>query len=211
MKTTAHAATLFVLVALLASLSGCAATGVQPAPAPTGHAPGIAGGSDTVPGPKTAAPSTPAAQPVSAKCANRPTLADVYHPYRLKVLQACMTVTGTVAFVRREPDGDWHMNLRVPKAEQRLLDQANYRWEHGDLVLEIVPADQPGCGKVGAPAKVPPTAYRSRSYNYGTCSGLNLTPPAVGTEVAIAGPYVIDEDHGWREIHPVEVIHIIGQ
>jgi hypothetical protein len=153
---------------------------------------------------------TPTGSPHAAACVARPALADVYHPHRLRVIRRCATVTGTVAFVRREPDGDWHVNLRLPASEKALLDAANDRYEQGELVLEIVPADQAGCGPVGAPAKIPPTAYRGPSYDYGTCSGLDLTPPAVGAEVQVAGPYVLDTDHGWREIHAVERIEVLG-
>lgn len=111
------------------------------------------------------------------------------------MLRNCITVTGTVALLRREPEGGWHVNLRLPVSESGLLDVANDRYERGELVAEIVPDDQAGCGLVGAPAWVPVTAYRGPSYDYGTCSGLDLRPPAVGARVAVTGPYVPDADH----------------
>jgi hypothetical protein len=56
-----------------------------------------------------------------------------------------MTVTGTVASIRDESDGDLHVNLTLPAGESSLLNQANYTSEDEQLVTEIVPADQPGC------------------------------------------------------------------
>lgn len=122
---------------------------------------------------------------------------------------ACLTVTGTVAYIRHEADGDVHFNLSLPSAEAHLLDQANYSYEDGELVTEIVPADQPGC-TVGQPPPLPPTAYRSASYNYGLCTGADISTPTVGSEVSVTGPYVLDTDHGWMEIHPVWAVTVIS-
>jgi hypothetical protein len=109
-----------------------------------------------------------------------------------------MTVTGTVMSVRSESDGDTHFDLLVDSQFQNLLRPANFSFQHGWLVGEIVPADKPGC-IVGQPP-IPP----SGSYNYGTCTGADETIPAIGSHVSITGPYVLDEDHGgWAEIHPV--------
>lgn len=133
----------------------------------------------------------------------------MYHPYRLKVIKACLSVTGTVAHLQREDDGDLHVDLALPPDESHLLDQANYSHEGGQLVTEIVPADQPGCTP-GQPPPLPPTAYRSPSYNYGLCTGADITTPAVGSEVEVTGPYVLDSDHGWMEIHPVWALTVLG-
>ena len=121
-----------------------------------------------------------------------------------------MTVTGTVAYVRHEDDGDLHVNLSLPPAESNLLDQANVADEHGDLITEIVPADQPGCTP-GQQPPLPPTAYTSPSYSYGTCTGADIVTPPLGAQVTVTGPYVLDTDHGWMEIHPVWSITVTGQ
>lgn len=155
----------------------------------------------------TAAPSE-AAHPTGG-CRSGDPLANVYHPYRLQVRNACMTVTGTVAYIRHEDDGDIHFNLSLPAAEAHLLDQANYSYENGELVTEIVPADQPGCSP-RQPPPLPPTAYRSSSYNYGLCTGADIATPPIGSEVSVTGPYVLDSDHGWMEIHPVWAITVIS-
>jgi len=31
----------------------------------------------------------------------------------------------------------------------------------------------------------------------------------IGDHIAIDGPWVLDTDHGWREIHPVDSIRIL--
>jgi len=124
-------------------------------------------------------------------------LANVYHPYRLIVQKRCLTVTGTVAYIRYEDDGDIHVNLRLPPNEVGLLNHANLADESGDLVTEIVPADQPGCTR----GKVPLSPHGS--YNFGICTGADIKAPAIGSQVSVTGPYVLDADHGWMEIHPV--------
>lgn len=124
-------------------------------------------------------------------------LANVYHPYRLIVKKGCLTVTGTVASIRYEDDGDIHVNLRLPLSEAGLLNHANLANESGDLVTEIVPADQPGCTQGKAPLSP------HGSYDFGICTGADLRTPTIGSQVSVTGPYVLDADHGWMEIHPV--------
>jgi hypothetical protein len=133
----------------------------------------------------------------------------VYHSYRLQVRNACLTVTGTVASVSYEDDGDVHVDLAVATSESYLLNQANLEDEDGDLVTEIVPADEPGCTP-GQPPVLPSTAYTSSSYNYGICTGAGIETPAIGSQVAVTGPYVFDADHGWMEIHPVWAINVLS-
>jgi hypothetical protein len=116
-----------------------------------------------------------------------------------------MTVIGTVASIRDESDGDLHVNLTLPAEESGLLDQANYTHEDGQLVTEIVPADQPGC----APGQPPRPA--EGTYSYGICTGADVATPPIGGQVTVTGPYVLDTDHGWMEIHPVWSISVRGQ
>lgn len=170
----------------------------------------------TRPTPTTAEPRspTPAGAPSASvrpkgRCRGGDPLANVYHPYRLQVRDACMTVVGTVAWIRHEDDGDVHLNLSLPAPERHLLDRANYRYEDGELVTEIVPADQPGCS-LGRPPPLPATAYRSASYDYGRCTGADIPTPALGSEVSVTGPYVLDADHGWMELHPVWAIRVVS-
>jgi hypothetical protein len=79
---------------------------------------------------------------------------------------------------------------------RHLLNDKNVGALGGLLVVEIVPADEPGC-TAGQPPKP-----AHGSYDYGVCTGANIAPPAIGAHVTVVGAYVRDEDHGWAEIHP---------
>lgn len=128
----------------------------------------------------------------------------VYHPTRLIVKTACVTVTGTLVDatsggqadgVRHEADGDTHGWLRVDPQFQSLLNAGNESAEGGNLVFEIV-------------CRYPVTQPDARS----ACSGYTdhvLLPP-VGSHVSITGTYVQDTFHAqWNEIHPVSSVSIV--
>ena len=129
-------------------------------------------------------------------CRSGNPLANVYHQDRLRVISACKTVAGTVQTVRHEDDGDYHVDVRLDPPYAGLINAVNTSDQHGDLVVEIVPADQ-GC----TPGTPPRPAHGS--YDYGICTGADLRAPTVGQHVSVTGPYVLDRDHGWMEIHPV--------
>jgi hypothetical protein len=131
-------------------------------------------------------------------------LANVYHPDRLVVISPCKTVSGVVKSIRREPDGDVHFDLSLDAPYATLVNRGNVLHQHGWLVAEIVPADEPGC----TPGTPPKPAIGT--YNYGTCTGADETTPRVGTHVSVTGPYVLDATHAWMEIHPVWRIAIVG-
>jgi hypothetical protein len=141
----------------------------------------------------------PAAALPGAKkaCRSGDPLANVYHAYRLQVVARCSTVAGTVETIRHEDDGDYHIDLAVDGAYRQMLDAGNRTYQHGWLVLELVPADQSGC-TVGQPPR--PTLG---TYDYGICTGADETPPRVGQHIWVTGPYVIDHWHNWAEIHPI--------
>lgn len=131
-------------------------------------------------------------------------LANVYHPSRLEVIEPCISVKGTVATVRHEDDGDYHINVKLDSAYASLVNAGNVEYQGGNLVVEIVPADEAGC-IVGEPPR-PATG----TYDYGVCTGANLFVPAVGARITVTGPYVIDHFHDWAEIHPAWAISTIG-
>lgn len=207
-----------VSTALALAMPGCGAghppaangrpAGGAAAP-PATSAPATAPGAPAVPGTRvsttTGPPSTASAPSGSTACRHGDPLANVYHPYRLKVRKACLTVTGVVAYISAEADGDVHVDLALPASEAGLLDDANRAHEHGELVTEIVPADQPGC----VPGQPPRPA--EGSYRYGTCTGADVPTPPLGASVIETGPYVLDADHGWMEIHPVWRIVVTDQ
>ena len=119
----------------------------------------------------------------------------VYHAYRLHVISACRTVTGTVADVRQEPDGDTHILLKLDPQYAGLVNAGNIGREHGDLVLEPVCA-----GPVSQADAV--TACQ------GFTSGVRSV--SAGNRIRVTGSYVLDTDHGWMEVHPVSRITVIG-
>jgi hypothetical protein len=102
-----------------------------------------------------------------------------------------------VEVIRNEPDGDVHLDVLLDPPFATMVNQGNVQFQHGYLVVEIVPADQPGC----TPGQPPRPA--TGSYDYGTCTGADIAVPAFGSRISITGPYVLDRDHGWTEIHPV--------
>ena len=132
----------------------------------------------------------PTPGPATATC--RPTDQDryVYHPARLQVLRACLRVSGTVAFIRREADGDLHMGLALDPADAHLVVAANQGAERGDLVIE------PVC-----------VLHVTQADAMASCAA-DRDPlrhlPTLGEHVWMEGRYVADLDHGgWRELHPL--------
>src|SRR6266511_3933374 len=123
-----------------------------------------------------------------------------------KVLAACKTATGVIDLIRPpEPDGDDHVNIRLDAAQQRLIhrpgvapgspeDYTNTAFQHGDLVLEAVCQHR----------VIQPDATSA-------CAGFHGTVkiPPVGTHVEVTGVYVLDQGHGWTELHPVSTIKLI--
>src|SRR5437773_4072974 len=91
---------------------------------------------------------SPSSQGVPARrtaCRAGDPLANVYHPERLHVVSRCRTVTGVVMSVKHEPDGDYHINVRLDPKYAAMVNSANKSREGGNLVVEIVPSDEPGC------------------------------------------------------------------
>lgn len=113
----------------------------------------------------------------------------VYNPDRLKLIDPCIQVTGTVELVRLEPDGDYHVLLKLDPGFADLINDGNRKLQRGDLVLE------PVCENA-------PTQEDAKA----TCAdaALGTVPkPTVGEHVVVIGPYVTDFDHSdWAEIHP---------
>ncbi len=114
----------------------------------------------------------------------------VYNPARLEVAAPCIRVTGLVAEVRTEADGDLHMLLALDAAYAHLLTPANQGVERGDLVVE-------------------PVCVRSVTQldAIEACAAdpdpLSLLPRQ-GDYVWMEGRYVFDLQHGgWAELHPL--------
>ncbi len=133
--------------------------------------------------PPSAAPSPTAPHAV---CAGREPFAHVYHPVRLR--EPCRTVTGVVVAIREEEDGDYHINVVLDPGQEGLLNDRNRSQQGGALVAEMVCA-------------LPTTEQAARQACAGYQNQIQLPP--LGARLAVTGPYVLDAQHGWNEIHPI--------
>lgn len=122
----------------------------------------------------------------------------VYRPPRLIVLRSCVTITGTVEGVERDPDGDFHVRVRPDAEFASMVNGWNRIAQRGDLVVEVICAH-------------PPRTRVARA----ACEGYtNAVPiPTVGERVRVTGPFVQDTvflgHFGWTEIHPANSIEPI--
>ena len=121
--------------------------------------------------------------------------AGVWQPDRLRILSPCQHATGTVVVVQKEPDGDRHVWFRVDAGFESLLNSENHFQAMPALLAEITP-DCPL-------ATNPPNANAAAE-----CPATDLPVPGPGDRIDIYGPWVLDLDHGWNEIHPVDSIVI---
>lgn len=120
----------------------------------------------------------------------------VYNPERLKVMNDCVTITGTVLSVRHEADGDDHIQLKPDVAFLYMLNDKNYSGQAGCLVVEIICIN-----------KVTQADASNACVNYTTY----INEPHAGDKVSVTGSYVLDIHHGWNEIHPVSELTITGK
>ena len=128
----------------------------------------------------------------------------VYHPTRLIVKSACVTVTGTIVDatagrrsdgVRHEADGDTHGWLKVDPQFKDMLNAGNMSGEGGNLVFEIV-------------CRFPVTQKDAKTACKGYSDHVQLPP--VGSHVSVVGTFVQDTFHAqWNEIHPVTSISTV--
>jgi hypothetical protein len=112
---------------------------------------------------------------------------------RLKVIQDCVTVTGSIESAKPEADGDVHIRLKVDLQFQYMLNAKNMSGQHGYLVLE------PVCVKA-------PTQRDTIEEH--ACDGFtqSFDRSLIHQRVKVTGAYVTDMEHGWNEIHPVTSI-----
>ena len=113
----------------------------------------------------------------------------MYDSGRLQVLNPCMTLTGTVDDVPHvSDDGDLTFHF-VPDPQFLSVVRLTNGHIHVEAVCQgPIKSDTPqatqSCGAFKNSIPVPPP----------------------GTHVRVTGPYVLDTNHGWTEIHPVNVI-----
>jgi len=118
----------------------------------------------------------------------------VYKLYRLQVIEKCKQVTGPVAAVRFEEDGDYHILLKLDSGQENLLNTFNYERQNGCLVVETVCAFLVN----GKNPKAECDNYVNKVYL-----------PSVGERVEVIGTYVVDTKHSWTEIHPATSITLL--
>ncbi|HLI46304.1 MAG TPA: hypothetical protein VKU94_03840, partial [Geobacterales bacterium] len=113
----------------------------------------------------------------------------VYDPQRLRVIDTCVTVIGTIVgiFPSSGPasDNDFTLDLKLDPEYQYLLSLGSYWFKSGYLHIEVVPKDQSS-----------------------VLGHLVLKP---GMKIKVTGVWVLDTDHGWwSEIHPAWSIEILS-
>jgi len=114
---------------------------------------------------------------------------------RLKLISPCMTVTGTLHFVRYEKDGDAHLRLDVDAEFKKFLNGKN-ALEENMLVVEDMCDHK--TTQADAIKEAVCKGYHQGAYN----------PSMNGKRVAVTGAYIEDEEHGWRELHPITSITV---
>lgn len=118
----------------------------------------------------------------------------VYHKQRLVIVAPCISVTGTIKHIKREADGDDHIQLLLDPGDNALLNDLNMTKQHGALVIE------PVCQ---GPVTQADAVTACRDFH----SEVDV-PTKKKTRVTVLGSYVLDQEanHGWMEIHPVTSI-----
>jgi len=119
----------------------------------------------------------------------------VHNPDRLQVLDRCKHAEGIVVDVAREDDGDYHIWFKVDPGYEYLLNAENHFQARPALLAEVTP-------------DCPPTTNPPDAQSAAKCPRSSLPIPVIGEHVAVNGPWVLDTDHGWREIHPVDSIRL---
>jgi hypothetical protein len=140
--------------------------------------------------------SQPSPSQLTGGCRSGPPEAGVHNPDRLTVLDPCKHAEGVAVDVAHEVDGDYHVWFKVDPGFESLLNAENHFQAQPAMLAEITP---------DCPATTNPPDARSAAQ----CPRTKLPIPKLGDHIAIDGPWVLDTDHGWREIHPVDSIQIL--
>jgi hypothetical protein len=117
----------------------------------------------------------------------------VYRKARLHIVEGCIAVTGTIRHIKREADGDKHIQLAVDPEFAKLLNERNKTAQGDTLILE------PICQ---GPATLPAAEAACSDFHS------QVEVPKAGAKVRVVGSYVLDTAQGWMEIHPVSSIEV---
>ncbi len=112
----------------------------------------------------------------------------VYNPARLQAFKDCATVSGIVDNVMAEADGDYHVWFHVDLQYASLPNSANNDYHQGDLLAEIICATT---------VNQQDAVLACEDYTN------QIHIPSVNQNITVTGPYVLDNYHGWMEVHPV--------
>ncbi len=117
------------------------------------------------------------------ECLNGNIFQYTYDPQRLRILNKCVSIVGTVAsHPVINDDGDITFELEPDPQYHYMLSIGSYILRRGRIHVEIVPHDQ---GNVYIPEK--------------------------GERVRVVGAWVVDTDHGsYTEIHPTWLIEVLS-
>jgi hypothetical protein len=100
-----------------------------------------------------------------------------------------------VVDVAHEDDGDYHVWFTPDPEYSYLMNSENHFQARPAMLAEITP-------------DCPPNGNPADAHAAGQCPPSSLPIPVIGEHISVDGPWVLDTDHGWREIHPVDAIHI---
>ncbi|MGB7637076.1 MAG: hypothetical protein WBL88_05840 [Nitrososphaeraceae archaeon] len=124
-------------------------------------------------------------------------------PGRFKIINQCVTVTGTVLSINPEPDGDTDFPLALDTPYKNMVTKANFNpLMRGGLWCEMI-------------CQHPEISSEIEPFKRGECTGFNarliFNPlPQVGQHLLVTGTYLLDlREGGHAEIHPVSSIRLI--
>ena len=117
----------------------------------------------------------------------------VYRKTRLRIVEGCIAVTGTIRHIKRETDGDDHIQLAVDPEFAKLLNERNRTAQGDTLILEPI-------------CQGPVTQADAEAACHDFHSPVDV--PNAGAKVRVVGSYVLDSAEGWMEIHPVSSIEV---
>jgi hypothetical protein len=134
-----------------------------------------------------------AAKAAAASGCNAELWDHVYHKTRLHIVEGCIAVTGTIRHIKRESDGDDHIQLAVDPEFSKLLNERNRTAQGNTLILEPI-------------CQGPVTQQDAEAACHDFHSAVEV--PKAGAKVRVVGSYVLDSLQGWMEIHPVSSIEV---
>src|SRR5262245_6340414 len=133
------------------------------------------------------------AKSVAASGCNAELWEHVYRKARLHIVEGCIAVTGTIRHIKREADGDEHIQLAVDPEFAKLLNGRNKTAQGDTLIVEPI-------------CQGPATRADAETACQDFHSPVEI--PSAGTKVRVVGSYVLDTAQGWMEIHPVSSIEV---